>query len=104
MVDGNAAAATANVAQALVVDPYARPITDLGPEYAKLHKALLKSGVIRTIEVSVTGSGVGYISGKRVEAGSDVVVAAGKHLVQTQEGGAWVSQLVWVSDGYTLAL
>jgi hypothetical protein len=31
-------------------------------------------------------------------------VAAGKHLVQTQHGGQWVSQLVWVSDGYTLAL
>jgi hypothetical protein len=104
LVDGNAAAATANVAQALVVDPLAKPIADLGPEYAKLHKALMKSGVIRTVEVSVTGSGVGYISGRRVEGGSDVVVAAGKHLVQTQQNGTWTSQLVWVTDGYALAL
>lgn len=104
LVDGNAAAATANVAQALVADPLAKPIADLGPEYARLHKALMKSGVIRTVSVSVTGNGVGYISGRRVEAGSDVVVAAGKHLVQTEENGQWTSQLVWVTDGYEISL
>ncbi len=104
LVDGNAAAATANVAQALVVDPLSRPDPDLGPEYAKLHKALLKSGVIRTVEVPVSGTGLAYLSGHRVENVDHVTVAEGKHLLQVQKGDRWVTQVVWVEEGWTLAL
>lgn len=104
LVDGNAAAATANVAQALVVDPLAKPDPELGPEYAKLHKALLKSGVIRTVQVPVQGSGTAWISGHQVTGGQTVTLAAGKHLLQVQEGDHVVSQVVWVADGWTLSL
>lgn len=104
LVDGNAAAASASVAQALVVDPLSKPAADLGPEYAKLHKALAKSGIVRSVQVAVTGAGVGYVSGQRVEPGQSLVVAAGKHLVQIEEEDGWRSELVWITDGYTLAL
>jgi hypothetical protein len=104
LVDGNAAAASASVAQALVIDPDADPLKDLGPEYAKLHKFLSKSDIIRPVDVSVVGQGVGYISGRRVEGDESVRVGAGKHLVQVRRGDQWVSQVVWVDTGYQLQL
>jgi hypothetical protein len=104
LVDGNAAAATAAVAQALVVDPESRPLAHLGPEYAKLHKSLVKSGIIRTVEVPVSGSGVAYISGKRIDGADSVRVATGKHLLQVKRGDQWVSQVVWVDDSFQLTL
>lgn len=99
LVDGNAAAATASVTQALVIDPGAKPNAELGPEYAKLHKALSKSGVVHMVQVDVEGEGVGYISGRRIEGGESVELAAGKHLLQIERGGAWSSELVWIAEG-----
>lgn len=99
LVDGNSAAATASVAQALVIDPTAKPNAELGPEYAKLHKALAKSGVVHMVRVDVNGEGVGYISGRRIEGGETVDLGAGKHLLQIERGGTWTSQLVWISEG-----
>lgn len=104
LVDGNAAAATASVAQALVVDPLAKPNAELGPEYAKLHKALAKSGIIRSVQVPVSGSGVAYVSGRRIEGGETLTLGAGKHLLQVQQNGQWTSQLVWVTDGFQIQL
>lgn len=105
IVDGNAAAATASVTQALVVDPESKPITALGPEYAKLHKALAKSGIVHIVQVDLDGDGVAYISGHRVEGGATVYLATGKHLVQRQQtDGAWASEMVWVAEGTSITL
>ncbi|MEQ1569176.1 MAG: hypothetical protein ABMA64_26305 [Myxococcota bacterium] len=104
LVDGNAAAATANAVQAMIVDPYAKPASELGPEYAKLHKALLKSGVVNVVRIDVTGTGTAYLSGRPIEAGGSVDIATGKHLLQRQVGGKWVSELIWVSEGTAIEL
>ncbi|MEQ1503662.1 MAG: hypothetical protein ABMB14_15595 [Myxococcota bacterium] len=104
LVDGNASAASASVTQALVVDPEAKPLTELGPDYAKLHKALLKSGVVHVIPVDVNGDGVAYLSGHRVEGGTRIYVAAGKHLLQTDHGGDWTSEVIWVAEGASIDL
>lgn len=100
---GNAAAASANVAQALTVNPEAKPMPHLGPEYAKLHKHILKSGVIRPIEVPVEGNGVAYVSGLRVEEQGRLLLPPGKHLVQIQQpDSSWVSEVIWINEGYVL--
>jgi len=105
LVTGNAAAASAAVAQALVVDPDAKPLDHLGPDYAKLHKLLSKADVLREVEVPVQGSGQALISGQEV-SGSDgsVTLTAGRHLLQVEQNGTWTSQFVWVQDGFTLTL
>jgi hypothetical protein len=92
------------VAQALVVDPTSRPDPALGPEYAKLHKALAKSGVVHLVDVPVSGEGVAFLSGHRVEDVASIRVAEGRHLLQVQRGDRWVTQVVWVREGYALAL
>ena len=99
LVDGNATAATASVTQALVVDPVSKPNSSLGPEYSKLHKAISKSGVIHDVQVDLQGSGIGYISGRRVEGGQTIYVPAGKHLIQRKQGNAWVSEMIWIAEG-----
>ncbi|MEZ4237276.1 MAG: hypothetical protein R3F59_14225 [Myxococcota bacterium] len=104
LVDGNAAAATASVTQVLVVDPTAKPDPELGPAYAKLYKALAKSGVVATVQVDVVGSGTAYVSGHEVEGGDTVTLAAGKHLLQRQQGGQWTSELIWVAQGDSIQL
>jgi hypothetical protein len=104
LVDNNATAATAATTQALVMDPWSKPVSNLGPDYAKLHKALLKSGVIRFVKVDLDGEGVGYISGRRVEGGERVELPAGKHLLQVQKGGKWTSELVWIAEGVSFEI
>jgi hypothetical protein len=104
LVDNNATAATAATTQALVMDPWSKPASNLGPDYAKLHKALLKSGVIRFVKVDFDGEGVGYISGRRVEGGEMVEVPAGKHLLQVQKSGKWTSEIVWVAEGVSFEI
>jgi hypothetical protein len=105
LVSGNAAAASAAVAQALVVDPDAKPIADLGPEYAKLHKLLSKADVLREVEVPVSGSGQALVSGQPISgADGTVTLTAGRHLLQVQRNGVWTSQFVWVQDGFALTL
>jgi hypothetical protein len=104
LVDGNAAAATASVTQVLVVDPLSRPDPELGPAYGKLHKMLSKSGVITTIQVDVVGNGTAYVSGHEVEGGGTLLIAPGKHLLQRQEGGQWVSELIWVAEGENIQI
>jgi hypothetical protein len=104
LVDGNATAATASVTQVLVVDPLSRPDPDLGPAYGKLHKMLSKSGVINTIQVDVVGSGTAYVSGHEVEGGGTILIAPGKHLLQVQQGGKWVSEMIWVAEGESIEI
>jgi len=105
LVSGNAAAATAAVAQALVVDPDAKPLDHLGPDYAKLHKLLSKADVLREVEVPVQGSGRALISGQPIDASNGTVtLTAGRHLLQVEQGGTWTSQFVWVQDGFALTL
>ncbi len=105
LVSGNAAAASAAVAQALVVDPDAKPIDELGPEYAKLHKLLSKADVLREVEVPVSGGGNALVSGVPVTgADGTVTLTAGRHLLQVERNGVWTSQFVWVQDGFALAL
>ncbi|HHO51900.1 MAG TPA: hypothetical protein ENK18_13720 [Deltaproteobacteria bacterium] len=100
---GNLAAASANVAQALTVDPEAKPMPHLGPDYAKLHKHLAKSGVIHPIEIPVEGNGIAYVSGTRVEEQGWLELPPGKHLVQIkQPDGGWTSEVVWINEGYVL--
>jgi hypothetical protein len=64
--------------------------------------AMAKSGVVHTVQVDIGGQGVAYLSGHRVEGGETVTLAAGKHLLQHQVDGAWVSELVWVEQGATI--
>lgn len=105
LVGGNAAGASAAVAQALVIDPDADPIDELGPDYAKLHKMLRKADVLQTIEVPVQGSGSALVSGLPVDASAGTVeLTAGRHLLQVERNGTWTSQFVWVQDGFTLTL
>jgi hypothetical protein len=105
LVGGNAAGASAAVAQALVVDPDAEPIDALGPEYARLHKLLRKADMLRTIEVPVQGSGTARISGQPIDASDGTVeLIAGRHLLQVERNGTWTSQFVWVQDGFALTL
>lgn len=105
LVSGNAAAASAAVAQALVVDPDAKPIADLGPEYARLHKMLSKADVLREVEVPVQGSANALVSGQPIDAGAGTVtLTAGRHLLQVERNGVWTSQFVWVQDGFALTL
>jgi hypothetical protein len=104
LVRGDASGATTNVTQALIVDPKAAPIKDLGPDYAKLHKSLAKVNLTRTVDVHVTGSGTARISGVEVAGGSTAKIAEGQHLVQVKHGDGWRSELVYVRAGYTLAL
>ena len=105
LVSGNAAAASAAVAQALVVDPDAKPLDHLGPDYAKLHKLLSKADVLREVEVPVNGSGRALVSGTPVDASSGKVkLTAGRHLLQVERDGTWTSQFVWVQDGFALTL
>jgi len=105
LVGGNAAGASAAVAQALVINPDADPIDALGPDYARLHKLLRKADMLRTIEVPVQGSGTALLSGMPIDASEGTVeLIAGRHLLQTELNGVWTSQFVWVQDGFTLAL
>jgi len=104
LVDGNAAAATSSVTQALIVDPGSAAPKDLGPDYARLHKAMQKSGVIRTIEVAVDGSGQALISGQQVDGGSSIKVGEGTHLIQVQRNGSWSSELRYLEDGAVISL
>lgn len=102
LVGGNAPAAMASVAQALVMDPDAKPLPELGPEYAKLHKVVAKADALRDVTVHVQGEGHALLSGTPVSDGT--TVAAGRHLLQIEQGGQWTSQLVWVQDGFTVQL
>ncbi len=104
LVDGNAAATSASVVQALIINPDGDPLRDLGPNYAKLHKNLSKAGILRTIDVSVVGAGNGYLSGVPIQARNWVRLAAGKHQLQVQRGERWVSQVVWLDEGSQLQL
>jgi hypothetical protein len=56
------------------------------------------------VKIQVTGSGNGYLSGRPITGGSSIDVAAGKHLLQKQVDGKWVSELVWVSEGEAIQL
>lgn len=104
MVDGNPAAASAAVARALMVDPEAPPIKELGPEYAKLHKLLSKAEILRTVRVQVQGEGRGWISGREVSPNTVIDLPQGEHLVQIEKNGRITSQRVFVGDGYVLTL
>jgi hypothetical protein len=102
LVSGNTPAAMASVGQALTVDPLAKPLPELGPDYAKLHKALAKTGALREVTVNVQGEGQALLSGRPVADGAKV--AAGRHLLQIERGGQWSSQVVWVQDGFVVQL
>lgn len=103
MVGGNAAGASAAVAQALVIDPDADPMDHLGPEYAKLHKLMRKADLLQVVQVPVEGSGHALVSGQEV-SGSSIELPAGRHLLQVERNGAWTSQFIWVQDGFSLTL
>jgi hypothetical protein len=99
MVQGDMAGASAATTQALVADPEAEAIERLGPEYAKLHKTIAKSGLIRTISVTISGGEV-WVSG--VVASGKVKVGEGAHLVQVVSGGVASSSWRTLKDGDTL--
>ncbi|MFT4624056.1 MAG: hypothetical protein ACI8PZ_002712 [Myxococcota bacterium] len=104
LVQGDAAGATTGITRALSVDPDAKPLKSLGAEYAKLHKNLQKSGVVRPVAVSVAGSGEARISGRPATGGSSVELAHGQHLVQVKRGDGWVSKWVDVGSGTVIQL
>lgn len=104
MVDGNPAAASAATARALMVDPGASPIKDLGPEYAKLHKLMGKSSLLRTVTVEVKGDGKAWISGQEVAPNSSITLPQGEHLVQVEKNGQLTSQRLFIEDGFVLAI
>lgn len=103
LVQGDATAATWSVTQALVIHPNATPDSRLGPDYARLHKAIAKAGVVRKVDVAVKGEGRAYLSGIEVTGGSTVQLGQGQHLLQVEKGDTWVSSVVYVRDGFVVA-
>ncbi len=104
MVSGDAARASAAIAQSLIVDPGSEPIKALGPDFAKVHKSMAKVGLVQTVRVKVEGEGKALISGRSISPNSYVDVPAGAHLIQRQVGEAWTSEMVYITDGYTLSI
>lgn len=104
LVKGDATAAAWSATQALVISPTSVPDSKFGPQYAKMHKALAKAGLVRKVEVSVTGDGRAYLSGVEVTGGSTLELGQGQHLLQIEKDGVWKSSIVYVADGFVVDL
>jgi len=104
MVSGDAARASAAIAQSLIVDPDSEPLKALGSDFAKVHKSMSKIGIVKTVRVKIEGDGKALISGRAISPNSYVDVPAGAHLIQRQVGEAWSSEMVYISEGYTLSI
>ena len=103
IVKGDATAAAWSATQSLVIHPNAVPDKKLGPEYARLHKALQKSRLIKKVDVRVEGDGRAYLSGIEVTRGATIQLGQGQHLLQVeQKDGSWKSTVVVVRDGFTV--
>ncbi|MEZ4317707.1 MAG: hypothetical protein R3F61_09385 [Myxococcota bacterium] len=103
IVKGDATAAAWSATQALVIHPNATPLAKLGPDYAKLHKALQKAGLVKKVDVGVDGDGRAYVSGIEVTRGAMIQLGQGQHLLQVeQKDGSWKSSVVYVRDGFTV--
>lgn len=101
---GDATGAAWATAQALVVHPTGEPLSKLGPNYAKLHRAIEKAGIVRKVEVLTTGEGRGYLSGNELGRGSTLQLGQGQHLLQIERDGKWESSVVLVSEGFVVEL
>ena len=104
MVSGDAARASAAIAQSLIVDPGAEPLRALGPDFAKVHKSMAKVGLVQNVRVKIEGQGNALISGIAISPNSYVDVPAGAHLIQRQVGDSWTSEMIYISEGYTLSI
>jgi hypothetical protein len=102
---GDATAAAWAATQALVVHPTGEPLSKLGSDYAKLHRALAKADIVTKVEVLTTGDGRAYLSGNEIGRGSTVLLGQGQHLLQLADGeGNWRSSVVYVRDGFVVEL
>ncbi|MCB9673870.1 MAG: hypothetical protein H6737_02075 [Alphaproteobacteria bacterium] len=103
IVKGDATAAAWSATQALVIHPNATPAARCGPDYAKLHKALQKAGIVKKVDVKVEGDGRAYLSGIEVTRGATIQLGQGQHLLQVeQKDGTWKGSVVFVRDGFTV--
>ncbi|MCA9570113.1 MAG: hypothetical protein KC656_19845 [Myxococcales bacterium] len=104
LLTGDATAAAWAATQALTVHPGGEPLSKLGTEYAKLHRALAKADIVRKVDVLVTGDGRAYLSGNELGRGSTAQLGQGQHLLQIQRGDVWESSVVYVRDGFVVEL
>jgi len=105
LVNGDAASAARSATQALVIHPNATPLSKLGPDYAKLHKALQKANLVKKVDVHVEGDGHAYLSGIEVSRGSTIQLGQGQHLLQVEQAdGSWEGSVVFIRDGFTVQL
>lgn len=101
---GDATAAAWAATQALVVHPTGEPLSKLGPEYAKLHRALSKAGIVQKVEVLTSGDGRAYLSGVELGRGATILLGQGQHLLQLETDDGWQSSVVYVREGFVVEL